>query len=77
MNVKMEFSQCEEKYLAVGQKAAFFCQTDNFVDIVAGGGGYGFEGIKRLAELMAEGAVNKKDRRKVIQHKGWGCESCL
>ena len=26
---------------------------------------------------MAEGAVNKKDRRKVIQHKGWGCESCL
>lgn len=77
VNVKMEFSQCEEKYLAVGQKAAFFCQTDNFVDIVAGGGGYGFEGIKRLAELMAEGAVNKKDRRKVIQHKGWGCESCL
>ncbi len=77
MNVKMEFSHCEEKYLAVGQKAAFFCQTDNFVDIVAGGGGYGFEGIKRLAELMAEGAVNKKDRRKVIQHKGWGCESCL
>lgn len=58
-------------------ESGFFCQTDNFVDIVAGGGGYGFEGIKRLAELMAEGAVNKKDRRKVIQHKGWGCESCL
>ena len=77
VNVKMEFSQCGEKYLAVGQKAAFFCQTDNFVDIVAGGGEYGFEGVKRLAELMAEGAVNKKDRRKVIQHKGWGCESCL
>ncbi len=36
-----------KKYLAVGQKAAFFCQTDNFVDIVAGGGGYGFEGIKK------------------------------
>lgn len=77
VNVKMEFSQCSEKYLAVGQKAAFFCRTDNFVNIVAGGGGYGFEGIKRLAELMAEGAVNKKDRRRVIQHKGWGCESCL
>lgn len=77
VNVKMEFSHCSEKYLAIGQKAAFFCQTDNFVDIVAGGGGYGFEGIKMLAELIIDGAENKKDRRKVIQHKGWGCESCL
>lgn len=79
VNVQMEFAenQSGENYLAIGQKAAFYCQTDNFVDIVAGDGGYGFEGISKLCGLMADAFENKKDRRTVIQHKGWGCESCL
>ena len=64
-----------EPVLAIGQKAAWFFSTDNFVDIVSNGGLYGFEGIASLAELMTDAFLNKKDRRTVIQQKGWGC-SC-
>lgn len=62
--------------LAVGQKAAYFFSTDNFVDIVVGGGYYGFSGIRKLAGLMCEAFEEPKDRRTVIQHKGWGCTCC-
>lgn len=80
VNVKMRFAaDCvqKEKYLAIGQKAAYFCGTDNFVNIVAGGGLYGFEGISKIAELMTDAFYEPKDRRTVIQYKGLGCESCL
>ena len=66
-----------ETVLAVGQKAAFFFATDNFVNIVANGGYYGFSGIKAIAELMCGAFTVPKDRRTVIQHKGIGCYSCV
>ena len=66
-----------EKVLAIGQKAAYFCGTGRFVNIVAGGGMYGFDGIARLAGLMADAYLREKDTRTVIQYKGLGCESCL
>ncbi len=59
--------------LAVGQKAAYFTGTDRFVNIVEGGGLYGFDGIKRLAELMADAHRTPKDTRSLIQIKGFGC----
>lgn len=63
--------------LAIGQKAAYFTGTANFVDIVEGGGFYGYHAIEKLAELMTDAYKNPKNTKKVISHKGWGCESCL
>ncbi|MEA4823725.1 MAG: nitrogenase component 1 [Clostridiaceae bacterium] len=59
--------------LAVGQKAAYFTGTDRFVNIVEGGGLYGFDGITRLAALIADAFKTPKDTRSLIQIKGFGC----
>ena len=69
--------QTENEYLAIGQKAAYFCCTDYFADMVGAKDMYGFDGIKRLAQTIIDAAERPKDRRKVIQHKGMGCQSCL
>ena len=64
-----------EAVLGIGQKTAWYFSTDNFVNIVGGGTLYGFDGIAKLAALIADAYKNKKDRRTVIQQKGYGC-SC-
>ena len=66
-----------EKYLAIGQKAAFYTQSTNFVDLVWGRGFFGYDGISKIAGLMIEAFREPKEIKNVIQHKGWGCESCL
>jgi hypothetical protein len=63
--------------LCIGQKAAFFTGSINFVDLVWGRGFYGHSGVSAIAELMGEAFRTPKDIKKVISHKGWGCESCL
>ena len=63
--------------LAIGQKAAYFTGTKHFVNIVEGGGMYGFDGLCRLAELMEEAHRTERDARDSIQQKGLGCDSCL
>ena len=63
--------------LAIGQKAAYFSGTRHFVNIVSGGGMYGFDGIAKLAALIEDAAIHEKDTETVIQHKGLGCRSCL
>jgi len=63
--------------LAIGQKAAYFSGTKHFVNIVSGGGMYGFDGIVRLAGRMIDAATHEQDTEVVIQHKGLGCRSCL
>lgn len=65
--------QSSEKVIALGQKSAYFCQSPNFVNIVEGGGLYGFNGIIRLTELISEAFNEEKDTKKLIQIKGWGC----
>ncbi len=81
VNSSMRFfadqQQTENEFVAIGQKAAYFCCTDFFVDMVGAKGLYGFDGISKLAGLLIGAAQNKKDRRTVIQHKGVGCSSCL
>lgn len=67
----------DEKTLAIGQKAAYFTGTDHFVNVVESGGLYGYEGIVRIAELMQDAFLHTKDRRSIIQRKGYGCESCI
>ena len=65
-----------EKYLALGQKAAYFTNTNYFVNEVECGGHYGFDGIKRLAENMVDAFKSEKDASVLIQKKGLGC-NCL
>jgi Nitrogenase component 1 type Oxidoreductase. len=67
----------DKSILAIGQKAAYFTGTKHFVDIVEGGGMFGYDAIKKLAALMIDAYQNPKDTKKTISHKGWGCESCL
>lgn len=79
VNVNMLHSPEEDhgEILAIGQKAAHYFATDNFVNIVANGGLYGFTGIVKLCELMKDACLHQKDRRTLISHKGIGCYSCL
>ena len=69
--------ETHEHILAVGQKAAYYFGTDNFVNIVVNGGYYGFEGIAKIAALMIDAYTTPKDRREVLKLKGLGCASCL
>ncbi len=64
-----------EKTVAIGQKAAYFTGTSHFVNIIDGGGFYGFSGICRLMDLLKEAYLEEKDTKTLIQIKGLGC-SC-
>ena len=78
-NVNM-LNVCHEPHelvLAIGQKAAYYFATDNFVNIILNAGLYGFSGITKLAALIEDAYLNKKDRKTVISLKGFGCASCL
>ena len=67
----------EEKVLAIGQKAAYFSRSRHFVNLVQGEGLYGFDGIRRTAELIMDAYRNEKDTERLVIQKGWGCECCL
>ncbi len=67
----------EEKTLALGQKAAWFTGTSYFVNLVQGGGLWGFAGVRSMAGLMKEAWQTAKDTRDLIVRKGLGCESCI
>ena len=61
--------------VAIGQKSAYFNDTDHFVNIVESDGMYGYRGIRRLMALLVEAAREKKPMAQLVQVKGWGC-SC-
>lgn len=67
----------EGKVLALGQKAAWFENTSYFVNLVQGGGLWGYSGICELCRLVIEAFQAEKDTRDLIPRKGLGCESCL
>ena len=66
-----------EKVLAIGQKGAFYFATDYFVNLVSGGGLYGYKGIETLAGMMTYAFENPKARKEILKLKGHTCESCL
>jgi hypothetical protein len=79
--MRVEPRQNAKKSLAIGQKAAYFTGTRNFVNIVEGaepgrGELIGFAGETRLAQLICEAVKTEKDTRKLIQIKGAGCGCC-
>ncbi|MEG1537324.1 MAG: nitrogenase component 1 [Clostridiales bacterium] len=61
------------KLLAIDQKAAYFSGTKHFVNLVEGGGLWGFDGIIALARLMIDAVGREQDTKEIIQIKGWGC----
>lgn len=67
----------EEKTLAIGQKAAYFCNTEYFVNIVENGGYYGFSAIINLCHDMIDAYNTPKNTKELIQIKGMGCCSCV
>ena len=67
----------KEEVLAIGQKAAYFSRSRHFINLVQGEGLYGFDGIRRTAELMMDAYREEKDTEKLVIQKGWGCECCL
>lgn len=79
IHVKMRVlpRECDGKVLAIGQKAAYFTGTQYFVNMVEGGGLYGFSGICRMAELMTEAFQQEKNTEDLIIRKGLGCDSCI
>ena len=72
---RMERGYREESLVAIGQRAAYFHDTNYFVNLVDYDGMYGYRGLIRLMELLTEAAQEEKDMRSLIQIKGWGC-SC-
>ena len=66
-----------EKTLAIGPKAAWFTSTPYFVNVVQGGGLWGYAGIRRLCDLMIDAFEHEKDTRDIVPRKGLGCVSCL
>ena len=79
VHASMRFASPKEKsgFLAVGQKAAHFTNTDRFVNVVEGGGMIGYEAITDTLALMKDAYLNEKDMRHLVQIKGLGCECCL
>ena len=65
------------RYLAVGPKAAWYCGTAHFVNLVDQGGMWGYSSIRKLAALMEEACRIAKDTRDLVPRKGLGCESML
>lgn len=62
-----------ENFLAIGQKAAYFCATNHFVNIVENDGLWGYGGIQELSRMIESAALNESDMRELIQVKAWGC----
>ncbi len=61
--------------VAIGQKAAWYSGTDHFVNMIEGGGLWGYQGIRSLCTLVEEAARTAKDRREIIPRKGMGWPS--
>lgn len=71
----MRFMANREKgnVLAIGQKAAYFDNTNHFVNVVQGGGMLGYDAVLNTLNLMKEAYLEEKDMRSLIQIKGMGC----
>lgn len=76
VHAAMRFAVSEIPCLAVGQKAAYFCGTEHFINEVEGGGHWGYEAILSLCSLMLDAHENTKPMRELVAIKGMGC-SCV
>lgn len=65
------------QYLAIGPKAAWYCGTQHFVNLIDHGGMWGCSGLMKMAELMRDAFLHAKDTRDLVPRKGLGCESIV
>ncbi len=79
VHAAMRFHSPKElsNFLAIGQKAAHFTNTCHFVNVVEGGGMWGFQAVRETARLLEDAFREEKDLRGLIQIKGMGCGGCL
>lgn len=75
----MRFCAAKEptNYLAIGQKAAYFTNTNHFVNVVEGGGMLGYEAVTQTLAWIREAFRQEQDMRNLIQLKGMGCGCCV
>ena len=62
------------KILCIGQKSAYFMDSDYFVNEVENAGMYGYRGLRRLMDLISDACRSPKPMRDLVQVKGWECE---
>ena len=62
--------------LAIGPKAAWAEDTAHFVNMIEGGGIYGYRGIIALMREIREAFENEKDTRDIVPRKAVGLMSC-
>ena len=60
------------KFLAIGQKAAYYSNTGHFVNLIYQSGLLGFRGVTKLCALMADAAEHEKDTEAVLSEKAIG-----
>ena len=62
------------KVLAIGQMAAYFTDTNFFVNVIENSGLYGYVGLMKLLDWIGGSARKENPRmREIIQVKAWGC----
>lgn len=61
-----------DAWLAVGPKAAWFCGTSHFANIIETDGMWGYSAIRGLVRLMRDAWANRKDARELVPRKGLG-----
>ncbi len=66
----------EGKILCIGQKSAYFMNSNYFVNEVENAGMYGYRGIRHLMDLMTDAVQNEKPMKELVQIKGWECHCC-
>ncbi len=64
-----------DRIVAFGQKAAWYCQSPHFVNLIEGGGLWGYQGILQLCSLLEEASARELDYRQQIPRKGIGWPS--
>lgn len=76
-NIRAMNRHHDGKIICVGQKSAYFNDSDYFVNEVESAGMYGYRGTRRLLSLIRDAAENPKPMKDLVQIKGWECEcSC-
>ncbi len=66
-------SKKDGKYLALGQKAAFYASTEHFINLIFQSGLLGYRGITELCAQMLYAADHPQNTEEVISEKAIGC----
>lgn len=79
VHAAMRFHGAKEPsdFLAIGQKAAHFTNTNHFVNVIEGGGMHGYQAVTETLALMRQAFAEEKPLRELIQIKGMGCGGCV